>query len=94
MYISKELLIKIIYIAITVIHIVMYFILFYKLHKLKGGLTSTSGVGIIDKAKKLITMLFSPSKSILEAITEFIKTEVKTLTPTNKDEVEDKKEDG
>lgn len=71
MYISKELIFKIAYIAITVIHLIMYIVLFYKLHKLKGGKTNFVDT-LKEKGKELITTLLNPDNSIISGIIEFI----------------------
>lgn len=71
MYISKELIFKIAYIAITVIHLIMYIVLFYKLHKLKGGKTNFVDT-LKEKGKDLITTLLNPDNSIISGIIEFI----------------------
>lgn len=71
MYISKELIFKIAYIAITVIHLIMYIILFYKLHKLKGGKAPTFDK-LKTKAIELGKSLLNPNNSIISGIIEFI----------------------
>lgn len=49
----------------------MYFILFYKLHKLKGGKTNFVDT-LKEKGKDLITTLLNPDNSIISGIIEFI----------------------
>lgn len=71
MYISKELIFKIVYIIIAVIHIVLYLILFYKLHKLKGGKAPTFDK-LKTKAIELGKSLLNPNNSIISGIIEFI----------------------
>ena len=83
MYISKETFFKIAYIVITVIHLIMYFILFYKLHKLKGGKSNFLDT-VINKGKELITTLLKPENSIVSAFLELIE----------KSATDDEKKDG
>lgn len=77
MYISKELIFKIVYIALTVIHIIIYLVLFYKLHKLKGGKTNFVDT-LKEKGKELITTLLNPDNSIISGIIEFINNQAKS----------------
>lgn len=76
MFISKELIFKIVYIALTVIHIIIYLVLFYKLHKLKGGKTNFVDA-LKEKGKELITTLLNPDNSIISGIIEFIHNQAK-----------------
>lgn len=77
MYISKELIFKIVYIVLTVIHIIIYLVLFYKLHKLKGGKTNFVDT-LKEKGKELITTLLNPDNSIISGIIEFIHNQAKS----------------
>lgn len=71
MYISKELIFQIAYIIITLIHIVLYLILFYKLHKVKGGKPMTVN-DLKNKAIELSKSLLNPNNSIISGVIEFI----------------------
>ena len=88
MYISKELIFKIIYIAIAIIHIVLYLILFYKLHKLKGGKAPTLET-FKSKVIELGKALLSPNNSIITGLLEFIHNQ-----SSNSDTDDDQEEGG
>ena len=79
MFISKETIFKII-----------YFILFYKLHKLKGGKTNFVDT-LKEKGKDLITTLLTPDNSIISGIVEFIHNQAKS---SDNDDDKDKPAEG
>lgn len=77
MYISKELLFRIIYITLIVIHIIIYLILFYKLHKIKCG-KALNLTSLKDKVIELAKTLINPNNSIISGIIEFIHNQAKS----------------